>query len=71
MADLARKPPQNLDEFMSKAEKYINQEETFQALLGPKQAHTSAFEPRKKKRDSWKEERRDNREGEGSRSKRD
>jgi hypothetical protein len=28
MADIARKPPQNLDGFMNKAEKYINQEET-------------------------------------------
>jgi hypothetical protein len=27
MADVARKPPQNLDGFMSKAEKYINQDE--------------------------------------------
>jgi hypothetical protein len=28
MAKLARKPPQNLDEFMSKLEEYVNQEET-------------------------------------------
>jgi hypothetical protein len=28
MADLARKPPQILHEFMRKAEKYIHQEET-------------------------------------------
>jgi len=34
MANIARKPPQNLDGFMSKAEKYINQEETLWALLG-------------------------------------
>jgi hypothetical protein len=33
MADIARKPPQNLDDFMNKAEKYINQKETFRALL--------------------------------------
>jgi hypothetical protein len=50
MANLARKPPQNLNEFMSKAEQYINQEETLQALLGPKQTHNSAFEPRQKKK---------------------
>jgi len=45
---------------MSKAEKYINKEETLQALLGSKQPRTSTFEPRKKKRDSRKEERREN-----------
>jgi hypothetical protein len=34
MADIARKPPQNLDGFMNKSEKYINQEEILRALLG-------------------------------------
>jgi hypothetical protein len=57
MDDLARKPPQNLEDFMSKAEKYINQEETLLALLGSEQPRTSTFKPRKKKRDSQKEER--------------
>jgi hypothetical protein len=44
MADIARKPPQNLDGFMSKAKKYINQEETLQALLGSEQTHPSTSE---------------------------
>jgi hypothetical protein len=78
MADIARKPPQNLDGFMSKAEKYINQEETLRALLGSEQAHLSAseqthpstFEHQKKKKDPRKEERRRVLEGEEARPKR-
>jgi len=49
MADIARKPPQNLDGFMSKAEKYINQEETLRALLGPEQTRPSTSGNQKKK----------------------
>jgi hypothetical protein len=56
MADIARKPPQNLDGFMSKAEKYINQEETLRALLGPEQTRPSTSGNPKKK-NLWKEER--------------
>jgi len=67
MADIARKPHQNLDSFMSKAEKYINQEETLRALLGSEQAHPSTSERQKKKKDPrkknvgvfWKERRPD------------
>jgi hypothetical protein len=49
MADIARKPPRNLDGFMSKAKKYINQEETLRALLGPNPSLASGFESRKLK----------------------
>ncbi len=38
MADLATKPPWNLQEFMDKAEEFINQEETLWALLGAEPA---------------------------------
>lgn len=34
MADLARKPSQNLQEFMDRAKEFINHEETLRALLG-------------------------------------
>jgi hypothetical protein len=57
MADIARKPPQNLDGFMSKAEKYINQEETLRALLGPEQTRPSTSGNPKKKKNLQKEER--------------
>jgi hypothetical protein len=57
MVDIARKPLQNLDGFMSKAEKYINQEETLRALLGSEQTHSSTSERQKKKKDTRKEER--------------
>jgi hypothetical protein len=69
MADIARKPPQNLDDFMSKAEKYINQEETLRALLGSEQTHPSTSERQKKKKDPRKEERRCVPEGEEARPK--
>ncbi|XP_062177089.1 uncharacterized protein LOC133882022 [Alnus glutinosa] len=49
MADIARKPPQNLDGFMSIAEKYINQEETLRALLGPERTRPSTSGNPKKK----------------------
>jgi len=71
MADISRKPLQNLDGFMSKAEKYINQEETLQALLGSEQTHPSTSEHQKKKKDPRKEERRHVPEGEETRLKRD
>jgi hypothetical protein len=71
MADIARKPPQNLDGFMNKAEKYINQEETLLALLGSEQNRPSTSENKKKKKDSRKEERRHAAEEEGARPKRD
>jgi hypothetical protein len=71
MADIARKPHQNLDSFMSKAEKYINKEETLRALLGSEQAHLSTSERQKKKKDPRKEERRRVLEGEEARPKRD
>jgi hypothetical protein len=57
MVDIARKPLQNLDGFMSKAEKYINPEETLRALLGSEQTHPSTSELQKKKKDNQKEER--------------
>jgi hypothetical protein len=57
MADIARKPPQNLDGFMSKAEKYSNQEETLRALLGPEQTRPSTSGNPKKKKNLQKEER--------------
>jgi hypothetical protein len=57
MANIARKPLQNLDGFMNKAEKYINQEEMHRALLGSEQTHPSTFERQKKKNDTRKEER--------------
>jgi hypothetical protein len=71
MADIARKPPQNLDGFMSKAEKYINQEETLRALLGSELTHPSTSERLKKKNDPRKEERRRVPEGEEAKPKRD
>lgn len=71
MADIARKPPQNLDGFMSKVEKYINQEETLQALLGSEQTHPTTSERQKKKKDPRKEERRRVPEGDEARPKRD
>jgi hypothetical protein len=71
MADIAWKPPQNMDGFMSKAEKYINQEETLRALLGTEQTHPSTSERQKKKKDPQKEERRCVPEGEEARPKRD
>jgi len=71
MADIARKPPQNLDGFMSKAEKYINQEETLRALSGSKQTHPSTSKRQKKKNDPWKEECKRVPEGEEARPKRD
>jgi len=71
MVDIARKPLQNLDGFMSKAEKYINPEETLRALLGSEQTHPSTSERQKKKKDPQKEERRCVPEGEEARPKRD
>jgi hypothetical protein len=71
MADIARKPSQNLDGFMNKAEKYINQEETLQALLGSEQNRTSTSENKKKKKDHRKEERKRVPEEEEARPKRD
>jgi hypothetical protein len=71
MADIARKPPQNLDGFMNKAEKYINQEETLRALLGSEQNRTSTSENKKKKNDHQKEERKRVPEEEEARPKRD
>jgi hypothetical protein len=54
MADLARKPPQNLHEFMDRAEEFINQEKTLRALLGsdPAQAFSSEIKKKKKKKDN-------------------
>jgi hypothetical protein len=69
MADIAWKPPQNLDGFMSKAEKYINQEEMLRALLGSEQTHLSTSERQKKKKDPRKEEHRRVPEGEEARPK--
>jgi hypothetical protein len=71
MADIAQKPPQNLDGFMSKAEKYVNLDETLRTLLGFEQTHPSTFERQKKKNDPRKEERRHVPEGEEARPKRD
>jgi len=72
MADIARKPPRNLDGFMSKAKKYINQEETLRALLGPNPSLASGFESRKlKKKDSHNEERMEQVEGDETKVKRE
>ncbi|XP_062147680.1 uncharacterized protein LOC133856606 [Alnus glutinosa] len=71
MADIARKPHQNLDNFMSKVEKYINQEETLRALLGSEHTHPSTSELQKKKNDPRKEERRRVLEGKEAKPKRD
>ncbi|XP_062165055.1 uncharacterized protein LOC133871643 [Alnus glutinosa] len=72
MANIARKPPRNLDGFMSKAKKYINQEETLRALLGPNPSLASRSESRKKKKkDPLKEERREQVEGDETRAKRE
>jgi len=71
MANIARKAPQNIDSFMSKAEKYINQEETLRALLGSEQTHLSTSERQKKKKDPRKEERRFVPEGEEAKPKQD
>jgi len=51
MANLARKPSQNLHEFMDKAEENINQRETLWPLLGLDPSRASASEPKKKKKD--------------------
>jgi hypothetical protein len=51
MVELARKLPQSLQEFMDKAEEFINQEETLRAFLGPDPSRVSTFEmPKKKKK---------------------
>lgn len=71
MADIARKLPQNLDGFMNKAEKYINQEETLRALLGSEQNRPSSSENKKKKKDSRKAEHRCAPKEEGDRPKKD
>jgi hypothetical protein len=54
---------------MSKAEKYINQEEMLRALLGSEQTHLSTSERQKKKKDPRKEEHRRVPEGEEARPK--
>jgi hypothetical protein len=51
MADMALKPPKDLHTFMIKVDRYINQEETLQALLGaPKQPEEPSSEKPKKKK---------------------
>jgi hypothetical protein len=71
MADIARKPPQNLDGFMKKVEKYINQEETLRALLGSEQNRPSTTEQKKKKKDPRREGRKRVPEEEEARPKQD
>jgi len=52
MADLALKPPKDLYTFMVKLDRYINQKETLQALLGDsqQQQQPSTEKPKKKKK---------------------
>jgi hypothetical protein len=50
MADLARKPTRYLHEFMERADEFINQEETLQALLGKGIAQTSNQGEKSKKK---------------------
>jgi len=51
MAELARKLPYSVQEFMDKAEEFINQEETLWAMLRPDSCWVSTFEmPKKKKK---------------------
>lgn len=71
MADIAQKPPQNLEGFMNIAEKYINQEETLRALLGSERNRPSTSAQKKKKKDLRKEERKRVPEEEEVRPKRD
>jgi hypothetical protein len=56
MADLARKPPQDLHEFMDKVEEFINQEETPRAFLGPDQSKASTPKESKQKKKDTQEE---------------
>lgn len=48
MAELARKPPQNLQEFIDKADEFINQEERLRALLGADSSWASGSGEKKK-----------------------
>jgi hypothetical protein len=50
MADLARKPTRYLHEFMERADEFINQEETLQALLGKGVTQTSNSGEKSKKK---------------------
>jgi hypothetical protein len=53
MAELALKPPKDLHAFMIKVDRYINQEETLRAFMGPKETQpepSSSGKPNKKKK---------------------
>jgi hypothetical protein len=53
MAELALKPPKDLHAFMIKVDRYINQEETLRAFMGPKGTQlepSSSGKPNKKKK---------------------
>jgi hypothetical protein len=54
MAELALKPPKDLHTFMIKVDRYINQDKTLQAFLGPpeRQLEPSSFEKSSKKKKS-------------------
>jgi hypothetical protein len=54
MAELALKPPKDLHAFMIKVDKYINQEETLLAFIGPpeRQSKPSSSEKSNKKKKS-------------------
>jgi hypothetical protein len=54
MADLARKPPRSVYEFMERVEEFINQEEILRAFLGFNLTRASSSET--KKRDNPQEE---------------
>jgi hypothetical protein len=43
MAELALKPPKDLDAFMIKVDRYINQEETLRALWVPRKPSQNPF----------------------------
>jgi hypothetical protein len=54
MADLARKSPQNLQEFMDRVDEFINQEETLQALLGANTSRASSSGEKKEQKGAQK-----------------
>jgi hypothetical protein len=56
MVEVAQRLPQSLQEFMDKAEEFINQKETLRAILGPDPSQISTFEMPKKKKKVNREE---------------
>ncbi len=50
MAELALKPPKDLHSFMIKVDRYVNQEDTLRALLGPTQQQPEPSTEKSRKR---------------------